>query len=104
MAFIVADELVPEAVEALEPVLAEWGAHAEVDRDVAKLSIVGEAIASTPGLAAQLFEAVAQAGANIDMITTSEVRISVLIPAERAKAALAAVHAAFGLDGVQTGA
>lgn len=103
MAFIVADDLVPEAVEALQPVLAEWGAHAEVDRDVAKLSIVGVAIASTPGLAAQLFEAVAQAGANIDMITTSEVRISVLIPAQRAKAALAAVHAAFGLDGGQTG-
>ena len=98
MAFIVASDVVPEALEALAPVLAEWGAHAEVDRDVAKLSVVGVAIGSTPGIAAKLFEAVAGAGANIDMITTSEVRISVLIPAEYAQAALAAVHTAFGLD------
>lgn len=98
MAFIVADDLIPEALEALAPVLAEWGAHADVDRDVAKLSIVGVAIGSSPGIAATLFEAVAGAGANIDMITTSEVRISVLIPAQYGKAALAAVHTAFGLD------
>lgn len=98
MAFIVADDLIPEALEALAPVLAEWGAHADVDRDVAKLSIVGVAIGSAPGIAATLFEAVAGAGANIDMITTSEVRISVLIPAQYGKAALAAVHTAFGLD------
>lgn len=98
MAFIVADDLIPEALEALAPLLAEWGAHAEVDRDVAKLSIVGVAIGSAPGIAATLFEAVAGAGANIDMITTSEVRISVLIPAQYGKAALAAVHTAFGLD------
>ena len=98
MAFIVGGDVVPEALEALEPVLAEWGAHAEVDRDVAKISVVGVAIGSTPGIAATLFEAVAGAGANIDMITTSEVRISVLIPAEHAQAALTAVHTAFGLD------
>lgn len=98
MAFIVAGEVVPEALEALAPLLAEWGARAEVDRDVAKLSIVGVAIASTPGIAAQMFEAVDGVGANIDMITTSEVRASVLIPSEHARAALAAVHTAFGLD------
>src|SRR5680860_238952 len=45
-----------------------------------------------------MFEAVASSGANIEMITTSEVRISVLIPAERAEDALRAVHKAFGLD------
>lgn len=98
MAFIVADDVVPEALEALAPVLDEWGAHADVDRDVAKISVVGVAIGSTPGIAAQLFEAVSGVGANIEMITTSEVRISVLIPAELAQAALTAVHTAFGLD------
>lgn len=98
MAFIVATDVVTEALEALKPALEEWGAHAEVDTDVAKLSIVGEAIGSTPGIAAQLFEAVAGVGANIDMITTSEIRISVLIPLSSAKEALAAVHTHFGLD------
>ncbi len=98
MAFIVKRDAAGEAIDALAPVLAELGADAEVEREVAKLSIVGVAIASTPGLAAKLFRAVASVGANIDMITTSEVRISVLIPAALAHQALAAVHTAFGLD------
>lgn len=98
MAFIVGKGMVADALEALEPVLTEMGARAEVDTEVAKLSIVGIAIGSTPGVAARMFDAVAAANANIDMITTSEVRISVLIPAERAQAALEAVHTAFGLD------
>jgi len=74
------------------------GAAAEVGEGVAKLSLVGIAIGSTPGIAGTMFQAVAAAGANIEMITTSEVRISVLIPAENAQAALRAVHTAFGLD------
>ncbi|HZJ10759.1 MAG TPA: aspartate kinase, partial [Trueperaceae bacterium] len=98
MAFIVKMDAVDEALEALAPVLAEMGAQAEVGDGVAKLSIVGIAIGSTPGIAATMFEAVASSGANIEMITTSEVRISVLIPAERAEDALRAVHKAFGLD------
>lgn len=97
MAFIVKRDVVGEALDALGPVLAKLGADAEVEREVAKLSIVGVAIGSTPGLAAKLFEAVASVGANIEMITTSEIRISVLIPAALAQAALAAVHSAFGL-------
>jgi len=98
MAFIVKRELVPEALEALAPVLESMGATAAVDEDVAKLTVVGIAIGSTPGVAARLFEAVASVGANIEAITSSEVRLSVLIPAEHAEAALAAAHAAFGLD------
>ncbi|HEX7039274.1 MAG TPA: aspartate kinase [Trueperaceae bacterium] len=98
MAFIVRREAVPEALEALQPVLASLGATAAVDEDVAKLTVVGVAIGSTPGVAARLFEAVASVGANIEAITSSEVRLSVLIPAEHAEAALAAVHTAFGLD------
>lgn len=98
MAFIVAQDAVAEAMDALAPVLAEMGAVAEVDTEVAKVSIVGIAIGSTPGVAGRMFDAIASVGANIDMITTSEVRISVLIPIERAEAALRAVHTAFGLD------
>jgi aspartate kinase len=98
MAFIVNKDLVNEALDALKPVLDGMGASAEVGDGVAKLSLVGIAIGSTPGIAGTMFEAVAGAGANIEMITTSEVRISVLIPAEKAQAALRAVHSAFDLD------
>lgn len=98
MAFIVNKDLVPDALEALKPVLDDMGASAAVGEGVAKLSLVGIAIGSTPGIAGTMFEAVAGAGANIEMITTSEVRISVLIPAENAQAALRAVHSAFELD------
>jgi aspartate kinase len=59
---------------------------------------VGVAIGSTPGLAGRMFEAVARAGANIEMIATSEVRISVVIPAALAQEALRTVHAEFGLE------
>ncbi len=98
MAFIVKREAVADALEALEPALRALGATAEVDEDVAKLSVVGIAVGSTPGIAARLFEAVAGVGANIEAITSSEVRLSVLIGAEHAEAALAAAHTAFGLD------
>src|SRR5690606_28233153 len=98
MAFIVKKDSVDEALEALAPVLAEMGAKAEVGDGVAKLSIVGVAIGSTPGVAAKMFEAVARSGANIEMITTSEVRLSVLIPADSAQDALREVHKAFDLE------
>jgi aspartate kinase len=98
MAFTVPLDVADEALEAVTPVLEELGGRALVDRDVVKLSIVGVAIGSTPGVAARLFEAVASVGANIEMIATSEVRISVVIPAELAMDALRAVHAAFELD------
>lgn len=98
MAFTVNREMVEEALEAVRPVLAEVGGEARADRNIAKLSIVGVAIGSTPGIAGKMFAAVAAAGANIDMIATSEVRISVVIEAERAVPALKAVHEAFGLE------
>ena len=98
MAFTVPLDAAEEALEAVAPVMRELGGEAALDRDVAKLSIVGVAIGSTPGVAARFFAAVAEAGANIEMIATSEVRISVAIPAEFAQGALRAVHAAFELD------
>lgn len=98
MAFTVPSDLVQDALEAVAPVLGEIGGEASADTDIAKVSIVGIAIGSTPGIAGRMFDAVAAAGANIEMIATSEVRISVVIPAGRAKEALAAVHAAFGLE------
>lgn len=98
MAFTVNKDAVEDALEAVAPVLQEVGGAARADPDIAKLSVVGIALGSTPGLAGRMFGAVAAAGANIGMIATSEVRISVVIEAERAVAALRAVHEAFGLE------
>jgi aspartate kinase len=98
MAFTVPQDLAADAVDAVGPLLDELGGAAAVDRDIAKLSVVGIAIGSTPGIAGTMFDAVARAGANIEMIATSEVRISVVIPIAKAKDALHEVHRAFELD------
>ncbi|ADI14106.1 aspartate kinase [Truepera radiovictrix] len=98
MAFTVNQDVVEDALEAVRPVLAEIGGEVRADRDIAKLSVVGIAVGSTPGVAATMFRAVAEVGANIEMIATSEVRISVVIEAAKAVEALHAVHRAFGLE------
>ncbi|UCH25017.1 MAG: aspartate kinase [Trueperaceae bacterium] len=101
MAFTISQDLVSEALEAVQAVLADIGGTVTADTEIAKLSIVGIAIGSTPGVAGRMFDAVAAVGANIEMIATSEVRISVVIPVEKAEEALRAVHSAFGLDQVE---
>ena len=98
MAFTVPQDLADDAVDAVRPMLDEIGGSATIDRDIAKLSIVGIAIGSTPGIAGTMFDAVARAGANIEMIATSEVRISVVIPMSFAEDALHEVHRAFELE------
>lgn len=98
MAFTVAEDYVNEALEAVEDVINTLGGQANVSHEVAKLSIVGVAVGSTPGVAGTMFRAISDAGANIEMIATSEIRVSVLLPLAQAQAALSAVHAAFGLN------
>ena len=97
MSFTVREDSVDEAMEAIAPTLARLGGRAEVDREIAKLSIVGIAVGSTPGVPAKMFEAVASVGANIEMISTSEVRVSVVISDDFAVEALRVVHEAFEL-------
>ena len=65
--------------------------------NVAKLSIVGAGMMSNPGVAAKMFEALFNAGVNINMISTSEVRITVLIDENDVDRAMVAVHDRFGL-------
>lgn len=69
----------------------------DVAKDVAKVSIVGAGIMSSPGVASRMFEALFDAGINIKMIFTSEIRISVLINEKYADKAVNAIHDAFGL-------
>jgi len=65
---------------------------------LAKVSIVGTGMQSAPGYAARMFQALSANGINIDMITTSDIRITCIIAAEQCDAAVNALHAAFDLD------
>ena len=69
--------------------------HITVEDKIAKVSIVGAGMMTTPGVAAKMFEALYDANINIQMINTSEIRVSVLIDEEDAAAAVRAVHAKF---------
>ena len=66
-----------------------------VNGDIAKVSIVGAGMMTSPGVASLMFEALYDAKVNINMISTSEIKISVLVPAEDADRAIAAIHRKF---------
>lgn len=84
------------AKEVLENDLEHLGAEKiEINENVAKVSIVGAGMQSNPGVAATMFEALFEAGININMISTSEIKISVLINKEDADRAVSVVHDAF---------
>jgi aspartate kinase len=87
------------AQKALEPVLDEvGGGHVAVHENIAKLSVVGVGMKSHSGVAADLFKALADVNINIDLITTSEIKISVVIDLDRSDEAMRVTHATFGLD------
>lgn len=73
------------------------GGHVAVFESIAKLSVVGVGMRTHSGVAATLFAALAENGVNIQLISTSEIKISVVLDADRADDAAKAVHAAFGL-------
>lgn len=68
------------------------------DRNIGKLSLIGAGMRSNPGVSARFFEALHQAGVNIDLISTSEIRISVVTREDLLDTAVRAVHEAFDLD------
>ena len=69
-----------------------------VDDQIAKVSLVGAGMRSHPGVSATYFTALADAGINVEMISTSEIRISVVTRVDDAKRAVQSLHTAFGLD------
>jgi len=96
--FTVPKDDVFKAEKALEIALAEFeGASAHTIGDIAKVSVVGLGMRSHTGVAATLFDALAEAGVNIEMITTSEIKISIGIRPEQADDAVRTAHDAFGL-------
>jgi aspartate kinase len=81
-------------------VAAEIGAGGVTHDDtIAKVSVVGAGMKTSPGVAAKVFETLAAAGVNIEMISTSTIRISVVIDSANMHTAVKALHTAFGLDG-----
>ena len=93
------DEL-PKAQAALEPILREIGARDLLAKDgIAKLSVVGIGMRSHSGVAARLFDTLSQAGINIQMISTSEIKIAVILDEAKIAEAANVAHEAFGLGG-----
>ncbi len=95
---VIRDDL-PATLQAAQAVVEKLGAtDVGFDEGVAKVSVVGLGMAQQSGVAAKMFRALAEAGVNILMISTSEIKISVLVARLHALTALQAVHAAFELE------
>ncbi len=99
VSFSVADGDLPETLLAAKTAAEAIGATGVThDAAVAKVSVVGQGMRTHTGVATAMFEALADANINIEMITTSEIKISVLLKRSEAAEALRAVHRAFALD------
>jgi aspartate kinase len=99
ISFTVPREDLGRARRATEVIVGRLGARKwTVDESVAKVSLVGAGMKTHPGVAAKMFESLASAGVNIDMISTSSIRISAVISEEQAEEAVRALHATFGLS------
>ncbi len=101
MTFTVGKRDASRAIQLIQAVRAEIGFEdALVDEDVAKVSVIGVGMRSHTGVAKTMFGALADRGVNIQVISTSEIKISVLIEAAYTELAVRALHAAYGLDQV----
>ncbi len=99
MLFSVSRDDLARAKEIVEAVAKELGARDVIVNDnVAKVSIIGAGMVSNPGVAARMFEALAKADINIQVISTSEIKVSCLVRAEDVLKAVRVVHEAFGLS------
>ncbi|HCC00009.1 MAG TPA: aspartate kinase [Ruminococcaceae bacterium] len=96
VSFTVDESNTENAVSILKEILPSLGGRSIThDSNIAKVSIVGAGMATNPGVAAKMFEALYQAGINIQMISTSEIKVSVLIERDEADRAVKIVHNAF---------
>ncbi|MEL6501464.1 MAG: aspartate kinase [Cyanobacteria bacterium J06623_1] len=100
IAFTVARVDAQAAQELLQKAKAEcgWG-EVVLDMEIAKVSIVGAGMVGQPGVAAKMFESLSEESINIQMITTSEIKISCVVAENEGVKALKAIHAAFELGG-----
>jgi aspartate kinase len=99
LTFTVTRSDLDRAVEVLEGCRRVLGFYAlKPDPNVVKVSVIGVGMRSHAGVAKQMFQTLADKGINIQVISTSEIKVSVLIAAEYTELALRALHTAYGLD------
>ncbi len=99
LTFTVAKGDAEKALRVVNPIAAKIGAReCLADTRLAKVSIIGCGMQNTPGYAATMFSTLYAAGVNIQLITTSEIRITVIIAEDKAKEAVRALHKAFELE------
>ena len=99
LAFTVSGDDADHALEIVRTVAYTIGANDVIrTENLAKVSVVGAAMQNTPGYASRMFRALADEGINIEMITTSEIRITCVVDADRVGEAARALHATFGLE------
>jgi aspartate kinase len=99
ISFTVPDEDLRIARQALQPLLGEAFASMQEGEQMGKVSIVGAGMRSHPGVAARVFGVLAQEQINIQMISTSPIKISCVISRDQVPQAVRALHSAFGLEG-----
>ncbi|MFN0052995.1 MAG: aspartate kinase [Planctomycetales bacterium] len=98
VSFTVPQDELAETLTAAEEAVGQLGAgKVQHGTNLAKVSVVGNGMQTHTGVAAQMFSALAEAGVNIGMITTSDIKISALVDRNQAQQALAAVHSGFDL-------
>ena len=102
VSFTISTEDLEAAKVALEPVVQDLSvAHVDTDPEIGKVSIVGAGMRSHPGVAAKVFETLAEEEINIEMISTSPIKISCVIRSESVPQAVRALHTAFGLSAAE---
>jgi aspartate kinase len=99
MSFTVPRDDIPTAQAAIEPIASELGIEVATDPAMGKVSIVGAGMKSHPGVAAKVFTTLGENQINIEMISTSPIRISCVVPGDRVPDAVRALHTAFNLSG-----
>jgi len=99
MSFTVPRDDIPSAQAAMEPIAQELGIEIATDPAMGKVSIVGAGMKTHPGVAAKVFTTLGENEINIEMISTSPIRISCVVPGDRVPDAVRALHSAFNLSG-----
>jgi aspartate kinase len=99
LAFTVSRSVLPDAVEAARHLATNLGCHeVAFDSNVSKVSITGVGMVGRAGIAAKMFTALAEAGINIQMISTSEIKVSCVVAAEETDRAIQALTEVFGVE------
>jgi len=99
LTFTVSKNDVGKAMKVVEPVAKSIGAEScESDSKLGKVSVIGSGMQSAPGYASTMFKCLYEAGVNIELITTSEIRITCIIAKDKVEDAVKALHKAFELE------